>query len=423
MRDRPGAAPVPRAALDKVPPTVLRVAASTLSRGAGAVSRALGRGDGAVIGGRLLSQWPGAARRLAGGRQVVLVSGTNGKTTTTLMLARALGTGGPVATNATGANTPPGILSALARSRAWSVVLECDEAWLPWCVEQTHPEVVVLLNISRDQLDRHHEVTGLARRWRAALSGVGLVVANADDPNVVWAAGGAQRQVWVSGHAGWTDDSTVCPHCGSLLVREEPEWSCQCGLHRPTPDWSVAEGTVQPPSGNPIRLQLALPGQVNQDNATTAIAAAAALGVDVATAAGSFAQVDAIAGRYSVHRSGDHRVRLLLAKNPAGWAQALAVSAAGGASVAVAVNANGVDGRDPSWLWDVSYTSLRGRPVVVCGDRALDAAVRLEVDEVDVLTISPAIASAVGRLPPGDVDLIGTYSAFSQARQEFARGH
>lgn len=411
-----GHAPAP------APATGWLAAASAVSRAAGALSRVSGRGDGAVIGGRLLGRVPQVARRLSTGRRVVLVSGTNGKTTTTLLLARALATAGPVATNATGANTRQGIISALATSRTPTVVLECDEAWLPWCVEQTHPEVAVLLNLSRDQLDRHHEVGALARRWRETVAGVPLVVANADDPNVVWAAGGAPRQIWVSGHPGWTGDAVLCPHCGSLLSRQGTDWWCRCGLRRPVPDWSVSDGLVTAAAGTTTRLDLALPGRVNQDNATAAMAAARAFGVEPGDAARSFAGVEAVAGRYSVVRSGEHDVRLLLAKNPAGWVEALAASASAGGPVAVAVNAREVDGRDPSWLWDVSFASLRGRPVVVCGDRALDAAVRLEVDEVDLLPSAPDIGAALRALPAGPVDLIATYTAFAQARRELADG-
>jgi len=406
-----------------VPVTAFRLAASVVSRAAGVVSRASGRGDGAVIGGRILGRFPHVARRLAAGRRVVLVSGTNGKTTTTTLLARAMATAGPVTSNATGANTRQGITTALASSRTPTVVLECDEAWLPWCVEQTRPDVVVLLNLSRDQLDRHHEVAALVGRWREAVAAVPLVVANADDPNTVWAAGGAEHQVWVSGHPGWTGDSVLCPQCRSLLSREGRDWSCGiCGLRRPEPDWSVTNSVVTARAGTVLGLDLALPGRVNQDNATAAMAAAQAFGVDPAAALACFADVAAVAGRYSVVWSGDHRVRLLLAKNPAGWVEALAVSASSGGSVALAVNAREVDGRDPSWLWDVDFASLRGRPVVVSGDRALDAAVRLEVDEVDVLDSHSGVIAALGALPPGPVDLIATYTAFDQARQELAGG-
>lgn len=391
-------------------------------RAAGQASRVTGRGDGAVIGGRLLLRWfPDVARGLAAGRRVVVVSGTNGKTTTTSMLAAALRGAGPVATNATGANTAPGIVSALASSGAHTVVLECDEAWLPWCIEATDPELVVLLNLSRDQLDRHHEVAGLARRWRAALTGVATVVANAADPNVVFAAEAAQRQVWVAGNGGWRADATVCPRCGDLLVQTGDRWSSGCGLSRPAASWSVRDGLLHRPAGASIPLRLALPGRVNQDNAASAVAAAAETGYDPVDAARTVRTVDGIGGRYGVFQVGQHRVRLVLAKNPAGWTEALRMSADTGAGVALAINAREADGRDPSWLWDVDVSSLRDRAVVTCGERFLDIAVRLETEGIPVRVATAEVTGALDRLPGGDVDLIANYTAFSAARRELAR--
>ena len=100
------------------------------------------------------------------------------------------------------------------------------------------PEVLVLLNFSRDQLDRHHEIKGLGRSWRDALAAAGddgpVVVANADEPLIVWAAQTARRVVWVDTATTWTQDASLCPQCGSPLVREQPGgWRCT-GL-RPGP--------------------------------------------------------------------------------------------------------------------------------------------------------------------------------------------
>jgi UDP-N-acetylmuramyl tripeptide synthase len=194
-------------------------ARTRLAAGLGAavseVSRRLGRGGGSVIGGRtILAVDPDALARLSAGRLVALVSGTNGKTTTTSFLAVALGTAGPVATNLLGANLPPGLAAALARSEPGATAaLEVDEAWLARVVEATAPRAVALLNLSRDQLDRNNEVRTLAGSWRRALTGRdGLTVAaNADDPLVAWGAGQASRVVWVGAGQPWTDDAGAAP--------------------------------------------------------------------------------------------------------------------------------------------------------------------------------------------------------------------
>ena len=166
----------------------------------GTLSRRLGRGGGSVIGGRaILAVDPHALGHLAAGHAVGVVSGTNGKTTTTSLLCSALATAGPVVTNLLGANLPPGLAAALAAGPPGApAALEVDEAWLGRVVDATAPRVAVLLNLTRDQLDRNNEVRRLAAAWRTIFAGrVGTaVVANADDPLVAWAAGAAPDVCW-----------------------------------------------------------------------------------------------------------------------------------------------------------------------------------------------------------------------------------
>src|SRR5690348_3200703 len=174
--------------------------ATTVSKGAAALSRAAGRGDGSVIGGRLgLMIDPDLLAHLAAGRRIALVSGTNGKTTTTRLTAAAIGVLGPVATNSLGANMPTGHTSALAKAGDTPyAVLEVDEHYLPRVIAATSPAVIALLNLSRDQLDRAKEVAMMAQLWRDTLRGRDLhLVANADDPMVVWAARDCARITWV----------------------------------------------------------------------------------------------------------------------------------------------------------------------------------------------------------------------------------
>src|SRR5690349_3028546 len=138
--------------------------ATSLSRSAAALSRATGRGDGSVIGGRVgMLVDPNLLANLAAGRRIALISGTNGKTTTTRLTAAGLGVLGDVATNSLGANMPSGHTSALVKAGATPyAVLEVDEHYLPEVLTKTGPEVVALLNLSRDQLDRAQEVASVA---------------------------------------------------------------------------------------------------------------------------------------------------------------------------------------------------------------------------------------------------------------------
>jgi hypothetical protein len=176
-----------------------------------------------VIGGWIgLKIDPDLLAHLASGRQIALVSGTNGKTTTTRLTAAAMGVLGDVATNSLGANMPTGHTSALAKAgHTPYAVLEVDEHYLPQVLKATHPRVVALLNLSRDQLDRAKEVAMMAALWREALHDVDThVVANADDPMVVWAASTASTVTWVASGQRWHDDSWVCPECGAHIERD-----------------------------------------------------------------------------------------------------------------------------------------------------------------------------------------------------------
>jgi UDP-N-acetylmuramyl tripeptide synthase len=264
--------------------------------------RVLGR-TGGVIGGRVLAALaPGCGPLLAQGRRVVVVSGTNGKSTCTALVTAAWATAGSVNTNTDGSNTSAGLLWTMATATAPGVVLEVDEAWVPWAIRTFGPEVVVLLNLARDQLHRNPEVGLLANAWREAVRTVPTVVANADDPWVVWAAETARSQVWVGAGQIWSEDSLVCPACGDLLDRTEG-WTCSCGRSRPTPTWNIEGSTIVPPSGITLSY-VALPGVGNVANAAMALAAATGLGAEPAAAMAAVSALTEVAGRYSTVQVG-----------------------------------------------------------------------------------------------------------------------
>lgn len=389
-----------------------RVAAGLAAMAAVAVRRLRG-GEGLATRGRvLLALDPGALSRLAQGRCVVLVTGTNGKTTTAHLLAAALGTLGPVAHNASGANMSEGVVAALATGRhAGHAVLEVDELHLSRIADAVSPAVVVLLNLTRDQLDRGSEVAAVAGRIREALRrhpGT-LVVANRDDPVVVATVYGLRRVTWVASSAGWTDDAAVCTRCGQHLVAAQ-EWSCPCGLSRPKADWEL-DGEAVRGGGSTTPLQLRLPGRFNRENALAAIAAAHSLGVPVGAAADAMSRLESVAHRYATVRFGAYELHLLLAKNPAGWAETLPLLKDYPALLLV-VNAREADGRDTSWLWDVPFEQLPPRPIVVSGDHAADAGLRLSYAAVAHRTVRDPLAG-LQLLPPGEVVAVANYTAFA----------
>jgi lipid II isoglutaminyl synthase (glutamine-hydrolysing) len=401
-----------------------------LAAGAGlavaGLSRRVGAGEGSVIGGRvLLAVDPGALERLAAGRTIALVSGTNGKTTTTRMLAAALETRGQVTTNSTGANLLSGLVTTLARGGSGEpAVLEVDEGLVPAAVAGLHPSVVLLLNLSRDQLDRIGEVRIPAQRWRAAMESAPstAVVANADDPLVVWAAGLARQVTWVGTGQRWRLDAFACPQCDEEIAWDAGgRWACtRCDLARPRPQLSLEGDEIVVADGRRLRLQLQLPGWANRANAAMAAAGAEVLGVDVADALAAMGDVAHVAGRYQVVSVASVRVRLLLAKNPAGWAEALDLIRPAPMPVVVGINARIQDGRDPSWLWDVPFERLQGRLVIATGERGRDLAVRLRYAEVEHRFVDGYL-DALRATGASDVDLAANYTSFQDARRELAR--
>ena len=396
--------------------------ARAAGRAVAGLSRLTGRGSGTTVGGRVtLMLDPSALRTAAAGREIALVSGTNGKTTTRTLLVAALETAGPVASNGGGANLPTGLTAALTGDRTSPrAVLEVDEPYLPRIIETVEPRLVLLLNLSRDQLDRYAEVSRIATIWRKALSDVPVAVGNADDPLVVWAASGARESVWVAAGQRWTDDSTACPSCGGVLARD-PNWHCpSCGLARPVPQWSVTGHTVTDAAGASYDVELSLPGEVNIGNAALAAAAASTFGVAAADAFAAMAAIPSVEGRYLESTVDDRPVRLLLAKNPAGWVEALEMTRPE-RPVVVAVNARAQDGRDPSWLWDVPFEVLQGRQAVATGERSRDVAVRLRyagVEHVRVDDLAAAVRAAAARAAsPGPVEVLANYTAFQSYRR------
>ncbi|MGH9046324.1 MAG: MurT ligase domain-containing protein [Acidimicrobiales bacterium] len=392
-----------------------------------ALSRRLKMGSGTVAGGRLgLAIAPRALEVLSSGRTTALVSGTNGKTTTTRLLAAALeAAGSPVVSNDTGSNMPAGHFATLAGAVASAAaVLETDEGYLPATVRTLGPKVVVLLNLSRDQLDRSNEVRMVATRWREALSDIsGTVVANADDPLVTFGAGSAASVIWVAGGMRWRADATGCPRCGGRIRFSGGSWSCACGFARPNPNIAVEEGpdatsTAVFADGRRIPVVLTIPGAFNRRNAVLAAAAAEVLGVPAERAIEAMGRIGEVAGRFSLRSVGGVRTRLLLAKNPAGWEELLELVAQDTAPLVIAINARIADGRDPSWLWDVPFERMAGRPIVVTGERSADLSVRLHYADLDHERVDGAIeavarAAELGR--HGDeqpVQFIGNYTAF-----------
>ncbi len=388
--------------------------AAGMARGVGQLSRRLGRGGGTTLPGLVLTRLrPEAtaemARAIPGG--VVLLSGTNGKTTTARLVRAVLdASGAGVVANTAGSNLERGVATALLDAEAAEVALfEVDEAALPGLIEQTRPRVVTLMNLFRDQLDRYGELEHLIERWRKAVAGLDqsvVVVFNIDDPALAEIVAGHPNTIsW-----GMEDprvgrdrlsaaaDVTDCRRCGARLhyevvtIAHLGRWSCPaCGLSRARPDVAATRVDLHGLDGQrlgmatprgPIEVSLRLPGLHNTYNALAATATALALGLAPETVGPALARRGAAFGRAERIDVDGVRVTTLLAKNPAGVNENIRTMLLEDhpLHLLVLLNDRTADGRDVSWIWDVDYELLLdsnrpasitvGGDLMVGGDRA-----------------------------------------------------
>ncbi|MDK6302399.1 MurT ligase domain-containing protein [Corynebacterium sp. UMB9976] len=419
-------------------------------------SQKTGRGAGGMIGGLIANAIdPNLLAQLSQGRPTVLVTGTNGKSTTTRMLAHALASRYSVATNEGGDNMDAGVISALLAGRDKDVVaLEVDELHVPNIAEKLDADVLVLLNLTRDQLDRVGEINKIERALRACVEARPdmTVIANCDDVQVTSVAWDAPNVVWVSAGAGFVGDSTSCPRTGGHIVRTEDDWYAVKKLpdgrefRRPEPTWWVdkdglghaGEGARAGGAGasgadasgadvvsagagdQTLPMNLQLPGRANRGNAAQAIAAAVVMDVPVKDALRAAEEVTDVAGRYSLVEFEGRTLRLMLAKNPAGWQEALSMIDRGVDSVVIAVNGQVADGQDLSWIWDVRFEDFEGQQVLAAGERGTDLAVRLGYAGVRHTLIKDTV-DAVLACPPGRVEVLANYTAFRDLKRELER--
>lgn len=384
------------------------------------LSRALGRGAGGMIAGRVAAALdPALLTKLTKGKRVVLITGTNGKSTTTRMMRAIAEVDGSVASNVLGDNMADGILSALLKAPvADFAILEVDEMHLQNVAADVNPAGFILLNLSRDQLDRVGEITTVERRIRDTIDAhpQAFVVANVDDPLIASAAWDAPKVTWVHAGGGWMSDSTWFPRTGTLVTRAEGGWSVQDHpeFSRPQADWTVTD-TGYTHGGRQVRLDLNVPGRVNLANATQAIAAGVALGIDEEKAAKAVSEVRQVAGRYAEVTVEGLSAQLLLAKNPAGWQEAMSMLSPDADAIVIAINGEVADGQDLSWIWDVDFSHLRvlapNTQVFACGKRAADCAVRLLYADIRH-EVAPSILDAIRASRGSRVQVLANYTAF-----------
>lgn len=407
--------------------TILSVAACKATRTA---LRLTGRGGTAL---------PGKAARVfakdilevtSAGMEIIVVTGTNGKTTTSRMLEHALtASGHPCLANKSGANLLSGVTAEITCNATWSgkpkthyAVIECDEGALKQVVPLIHPKVIVVTNLFRDQLDRYGEVMHTADQLRMGIEKVPETVLclNADDslvaslakgvPNpVIWYGldlpVGDQKEVAIS-------DAKYCIHCGSPYEYHYHTYAhlggfyCpKCGYARKDTEVAVTAIDRIAADGSRIRMrfgkeeqevQVGLPAVYNIYNAAAAVCAYTAFGLPREEILPALADVHSSFGRMETFEVGENRLQMILVKNPAGCNQALSYvgSLDTDYNLVLCLNDRTADGHDISWIWDADYEQLSDNPhmrqIYVSGDRAEDMQLRLKYagcSEKDVILV------------------------------------
>ena len=383
---------------------------------------------------------------------VILIVGTNGKTTTSLLLRTILESQGwRVAHNATGANLINGLITALLANtnligqlKADCAILEVDENVLPLVLGDCQPQCIVGLNLFRDQLDRYGEVDTISQRWFSAIAPLPkdtAVILNADDPTLSYLGQQLPQRVLFFGlsepslyldeipHAV---DSIYCPSCGHPLdyqgvyLSHLGDFQCsRCGFRKSQPEFHSRDWPQ------------ILIGVYNKYNTLAAGLVATELGIETAAIYQAIKNFRAAFGRAEELTVDGKQVRILLSKNPVGMNETIRavnqIKEAGGASTTLVVlNDRIPDGTDVSWIWDVDTEKLAslGGTTIVSGDRVYDMALRLQYsrDRLNCTSgdfqlivkedLQEAIAEAL-ELTPADqtLHILPTYSAMLEVRQ------
>jgi lipid II isoglutaminyl synthase (glutamine-hydrolysing) len=428
---------------------------AALARGVARAARAGGHGGTSLPGKVLLRLDPGAIERL--GRALpdgnVLVSATNGKTTTTALAASILERAGvPTVHNVAGANMAGGVASALLERSAQSRLglFEVDEFWLPAVAAALEPRAIVLGNLFRDQLDRYGELEAIGSRWaQLASERPTRLVLNADDPLVADLGRDGTEPLYFGiedpliasteglAHAA---DSWRCRNCGAAYVYSRSYiahlgvYACpDCGRARPRPQVSArdvvldglrgARFTLVTPHGE-AAAAISLPGLYNVYNAL-----ACALAIEPPLIAAGLGAAEAVFGRGERVRVGERELAILLVKNPAGANEVLRTLGGlddGALEVLAVLNDAIADGRDVSWIWDADFETLAPRigALTCSGSRAAELALRLRYagvppERITVeVALGEALDGALARSPCGaTLYALPTYTAMLDLRR------
>ena len=431
------------------------------------VSRILHRGGTAMPGRVALKIYPGLLALLAKDVKTVAVTGTNGKTTSSRMIEQAfLEQGRSYFANRSGANLISGITTEFVvnsslngRCRREYAVIECDEAAARRVFGQLKPQVIVVTNLFRDQLDRYGEVTHTLENIREAIKAApeAVLCLNADCSLTASLANdlpnravffGVDRGAAPSRPKTELSDASHCIYCKTeyeydfISYGHLGNFRCpRCGYHRPEADYAVTSVVGQRSDGSSVVLRVKgnqymaevnLPAMYNIYNAVGAVAAVTEMGLGTEAAISAIADFKCGFGRMEQFKLGEAGTKMMLVKNPAGCNQVIEFleNIKEKFVLVVCLNDRGADGTDVSWIWDADFEDFAGMAgnidtVIVSGDRAEDMAVRIKYAGIDPKHIETErdYEKLVERLAQEDkpVFVMPTYTAMLELREAVIR--
>lgn len=419
-------------------------------------SRTLNAGSGSTWPGHIaLSLNPNFIKQIINKNKhlkVILIAGTNGKTTTGKLIQTILEKNGKkVFQNAAGANLLNGIASSiLLRSSILSAInydyaiFEIDENTLPLILKEIeNPDYVMILNLFRDQLDRYGEINTIANKWKKALRNLNKdtnLILNADDPQIaflglsrcvasdphpVWKSSalffGLDRKTLTDKNIQHASDSTYCPNCGKKLIYNSVyfshlgDWFCKkCNFKHPEKTFTFSP--IYP-----------LPGAYNEYNTNAAVLLTKTIGTKEQNINSALQNFKPAFGRQEILNINGKKVQIFLSKNPTSLNESLkTISRLNAKNLLLILNDRIPDGRDVSWIWDVDFEEIIDQHgfVSVTGDRAYDMALRLKYacipikDEQIYTDLGKAIRENLNNLKANEtLYILPTYSAMLEVRK------
>lgn len=406
---------------------------------------------------------PNVLKTAAAGYRIILITGTNGKTTTTSMIYNMLkDSGKKVISNNTGANMLPGITACFIEHYSFSksnedkyAVIEVDEANLKLITKFITPEIITVTNLFRDQLDRYGEVYTTLKKIMEGIqiSQSSKLVLNGDEsllgdlglnnPCVYY---GFETSPEMEKKIDINADAKFCKKCKSpykyhyLTYNHLGNFYCEsCGYKRPSLNYYINEILEQTPEGSLVEINnnqyyINIPGTYNIYNALCAFSIGKELGIENEVIFNSLKSQKSSFGRQETIDINGKQVKIILVKNPAGYDQAINTVSLDKRQVSLAVllNDNYADGRDVSWIWDVKFeklTQLDLGSIVISGLRLYDMAIRLKIaglpeDKFFITESYEELLNALNNTESNIIYILATYTAMINLRKFLkSKGH